>query len=341
MGEHRIDVVGDVHGQLEALLALGRHLGYEVERGWRHPDGRALVFLGDLVDRGPASLRVVELVLSLVDEGRAVCLMGNHEYNLVGFALGVEKPKSSNRETVADLGARPGEWRSALERLRYLPLAIDLPELRLVHAVWHLEAFRQVEDVLAPSPRTGAATTAGWLMDHVALQSPFDSSGLRPGLPSSGFADQDDAPHEILLKGYEARAAEPFDDADGKTRDRERVTWWRLAAPPVPSDKLTIFGHYWNVPPIPGEHDELAPPFASGTPALGRWQHALAWKVPLAGTVQVPRAARFACVDYNGVVDGGGGSCVGAFRWPEHQVAWVRLPGAESGRLGSRRPAGG
>lgn len=49
------DVIGDIHGELPALEKLGNALGYDVHNGWRHPHGRALVFLGDLVDRGKHS----------------------------------------------------------------------------------------------------------------------------------------------------------------------------------------------------------------------------------------------------------------------------------------------
>ena len=89
--DHRIDVVGDVHGQLSALRALGQHLGYAVDSDWSHPGGRVLVFVGDLVDRGEDSFGVCELVMHLVRDGRALCLMGNHEYNLVKWSFGLEK----------------------------------------------------------------------------------------------------------------------------------------------------------------------------------------------------------------------------------------------------------
>jgi hypothetical protein len=51
------DIVGDVHGELPALTALGREVGYDVDRGSR---GRIPFFLGDLVDRGEHSLEVAE-----------------------------------------------------------------------------------------------------------------------------------------------------------------------------------------------------------------------------------------------------------------------------------------
>ena len=54
-----VDIVGDVHGELGALDALLDRLGYV--RG-RHPEGRRLVFVGDLIDRGPDSAGVLERV---------------------------------------------------------------------------------------------------------------------------------------------------------------------------------------------------------------------------------------------------------------------------------------
>ena len=71
----RLAFVGDVHGELDALHSLLRILSNE--------SAHHLVFLGDLVDRGPDSAGCVHLVRELVETGRATCLMGNHELNLL------------------------------------------------------------------------------------------------------------------------------------------------------------------------------------------------------------------------------------------------------------------
>lgn len=78
-----------MHGELEALRGLLTQLGYD--QSGRHPEGRQLVFVGDLVDRGPESAAVVELVAQLVAEGRAQCVLGNHELNILR-----EDPKRDN-----------------------------------------------------------------------------------------------------------------------------------------------------------------------------------------------------------------------------------------------------
>lgn len=75
-----VDVVGDLHGEIDALHHLTVHLGY---CDGTHPEGRRLVFLGDLVDRGPDSLAVVNLVRGLVEGGVAQCVLGNHDLNVL------------------------------------------------------------------------------------------------------------------------------------------------------------------------------------------------------------------------------------------------------------------
>lgn len=335
---HKIDVIGDIHGQYETLMKLGVYLGYDVENGWTHREGRVLVFLGDLIDRGDQSLEVAELVLSLVRSGRALCLMGNHEYNLVGYNLAIEKKKRSNEKTVIDLGARHQRWAPVLEFFRTLPLALDLPALRVIHAVWHQQHYAAVAEVLRVRPAMAdpadPANTANdaleptieWLRRHVSLSTPFDAKGLQQGLPTTKPHGQEDLPHEILMKGHEERADATFLDSDGKEREFVRVTWWLKDDVHSSHDKVTVFGHYWNVPPTAGRLEETAPPHPSGHPRLLKWQSEHTRLVPLSGTAEILANAKAVCVDYNGVLIGGGGPCVGAYRWPEHQVAWVREP---------------
>jgi predicted MPP superfamily phosphohydrolase len=75
------DIIGDIHGELEGLRLLLEKLGYEAEGGsFHHPEGRKLIFVGDLIDRGPESRGVLHLVRRLVDSGQALVVMGNHEY---------------------------------------------------------------------------------------------------------------------------------------------------------------------------------------------------------------------------------------------------------------------
>ncbi len=87
------DIIGDVHGCFDEFVILLEHLGYEVEPradaaggtalSVTHPKGRKVVFLGDLVDRGPGVAKVLKLVMSMVADGVALCIAGNHESKLV------------------------------------------------------------------------------------------------------------------------------------------------------------------------------------------------------------------------------------------------------------------
>jgi hypothetical protein len=57
------DVIGDVHGQDGKLTALLGELGYRKRLGaYRRPKGRSAIFVGDLIDRGPGQVAVVDLV---------------------------------------------------------------------------------------------------------------------------------------------------------------------------------------------------------------------------------------------------------------------------------------
>ena len=87
------DIIGDVHGCFEELVILLQRLGYRVETraddtgdigfSVTHPQGRKVLFVGDLVDRGPAVAKVLNLAMSMTADGTALCVAGNHEAKLV------------------------------------------------------------------------------------------------------------------------------------------------------------------------------------------------------------------------------------------------------------------
>lgn len=89
------DIIGDVHGCFDELLALLEKLGYKVRRpaeedpaagpAWQvqPPVGRKLVFVGDLVDRGPRVADVLRLVMNAVADRVAICVCGNHDDRLL------------------------------------------------------------------------------------------------------------------------------------------------------------------------------------------------------------------------------------------------------------------
>ena len=77
------DIIGDVHGCHAELLSLLDRLGYDTAADpIAHPEGRRAVFLGDLVDRGPAVAEVLDVAMSMAASGSALCTAGNHENKL-------------------------------------------------------------------------------------------------------------------------------------------------------------------------------------------------------------------------------------------------------------------
>ena len=75
--DHRVYAVGDVHGRVDLLDQLLDVL--QRDNAARGPAQTSLVFLGDLIDRGPDSRSVVTRVRAGVDWARTITLMGNHE----------------------------------------------------------------------------------------------------------------------------------------------------------------------------------------------------------------------------------------------------------------------
>src|SRR5688500_5921581 len=86
LNEPGYDVIGDVHGCADDREVLLAQMGYDVRDGaYRHAN-RTAVFVGDLIDRGPAQLRVLQTVKAMVDAGSARMVLGNHEFNALAYA---------------------------------------------------------------------------------------------------------------------------------------------------------------------------------------------------------------------------------------------------------------
>ncbi|HSC84984.1 MAG TPA: metallophosphoesterase [Pseudomonas sp.] len=146
------DLIGDVHGCAHTLARLLEQMGYRRQAGvWRHPQRMAL-FLGDIIDRGPRIREALHLVRDMVEAGAALCIMGNHEYNALGW--NTPAPEGSSRQFVREHNGRherllqqtfrqfeqyPQEWRDFLGWFQQLPLFIDAGRFRLVHACWDNE----------------------------------------------------------------------------------------------------------------------------------------------------------------------------------------------------------
>jgi hypothetical protein len=141
------DLVGDIHGHADALHRLLHELGYEVFDGvLRHPE-RRMIFVGDFIDRGPQQREVLRIARSMCEAGTARAVMGNHEFNAIGWVtqskggafLRKHSPKNANQHAkfLSQIGEDSEAHMDAIDWFRTLPVWLDLPGLRVVHACWH------------------------------------------------------------------------------------------------------------------------------------------------------------------------------------------------------------
>ena len=337
MFEGALDIVGDVHGEISALTELLRRLGYD-ERG-AHEDGRRLVFVGDLCDRGPDSPGVIRLVRNLIQRGRAQCVVGNHELNILRdeqkhgnhwyFEGDHSKHEESFGPTRRVMKEEACEIRSFLETL---PIALERDDLRVVHAAWSaddidacrafngsvLDAYSAFDDYSTNSPKARQMAAAKEKQLVVHEEAIWNERARPPFLTDVATYDehhQISNPVRVLTSGIERVARSQF-FAGGKWRFVERVKWWEeyLDAAPV------VFGHYWRFWD-PTSHPKLS----KGEPNLFEGEAACGWHKNAEG-----REVAF-CVDYSAGArykerkQGGTGAFQGrlaALRWPEREVVF-------------------
>ena len=135
------DIVGDVHGCFDELVSLMNNLGYEFNEDNTmaiHPEGRKMFFVGDLVDRGPASPAVLRLVMNMVREGTGICVPGNHEDKLKRHLKGRKVSISHGlAETIEQLDNETPEFREEVEKFiesLVSHLVVDDGKLVVAHA---------------------------------------------------------------------------------------------------------------------------------------------------------------------------------------------------------------
>ena len=111
------DVVGDVHGCYDELTELLGRLGWAREGDtYAHPEGRTLVSLGDLADRGPDMPGCFRLWTRLVAEGKALFVPGNHDNKLLRYLRGRKVQVTHGLQQSAEqLGELPEAEREALK----------------------------------------------------------------------------------------------------------------------------------------------------------------------------------------------------------------------------------
>ncbi len=147
------DLVGDVHGCADSLNSLLDELGYVKRKGvYEYKDQRKprqLIFLGDILDRGPKIREAMLLIRELVDRGSAEIVMGNHEYNALAYTTRAPEESGKRylrehtarhekgiRETLDQFANYTADWLDTLDWLYEWPLLIEHNGFRVIHACW-------------------------------------------------------------------------------------------------------------------------------------------------------------------------------------------------------------
>ena len=139
----KIFAVGDVQGCAPSLKTLLKKL----------PKKSKLIFLGDLVNRGPDSLGALRQLKSLQESGRAECILGNHDLHLLAIDAGLRKTKGL--DTVDAILNAP-DRKELIGWIRKRPMALSNGRVLTVHAgvlpQWDLqqtiECAQEVEKAL-------------------------------------------------------------------------------------------------------------------------------------------------------------------------------------------------
>ena len=294
------DVIGDIHGQAHKLESLLRELGYtERSRGWVPPSGRAAIFIGDLIDRGPEQIKVVDTVRRMIDAGHARCVMGNHEFNAIGYATPHRddpgqflRPHSSKNLAqhaayLCQVGEGSNLHRELTRWFRSLPPALDLGPIRVVHAWWHQP---YVDLVTSRIP-------AGGLMDD-----DFVHAACTKGTSEWRAMDG-------LTKGLEVALPEgsSFVDHAGIERSDVRTRWWHETGNTYRDVAILDEHQRLRVP------DQPLPPDYTGAPVEGTPVFVGHYWMTGAPALQ---SSKVACVDYSAAKDGP----LVAYRWDGESV---------------------
>ncbi len=139
-----IDFIGDIHGYYNELKSLLLKLEYrKEEKIWQHKSRKAL-FLGDFINKGPDSLKVIKHIKRMVDNGKAYAILGNHELYFLEYYYSKKHNKKTRLrqsqqrqikkilkkfETAEEIDLY-ADWLSSL------PFYYKFKKARAVHAYW-------------------------------------------------------------------------------------------------------------------------------------------------------------------------------------------------------------
>ncbi|MEZ6130532.1 MAG: metallophosphoesterase [Planctomycetaceae bacterium] len=256
------DIIGDIHGHADELVELLHKLNYsETSGGFRHSH-RTAVFCGDFIDRGPQIPDVVRIVRSMVQNNAALAVMGNHEFNALAYHTPdpasphtflrphTEKNNHQHAETTRQFTA--SELHDALAWFRTLPVALDLDQLRIVHACWHPDYIRVINAACEQHGEFSGEFLKRALVKHSDLFSAIECVLKGPELPlPDGITVTDKEGNlrkRIRIRWFDSPKQQTWATyaLPVKTQLPDRPVPQSAPAAPYPADAKPVFvGHYW------------------------------------------------------------------------------------------------
>jgi hypothetical protein len=266
------DIIGDIHGHADKLEALLKIMGYTpAGPGYKPPSGRQAIFLGDLIDRGPKQLRVLEIVRAMVESGDARCILGNHEMNAIGYMTedpanpgecfrpnrGTSEKCAKNRiqhaAFIAAVGHGSAQHKRWLEWFKTLPPFLELGGIRVVHGCWEHDS---VQTLKSAGWQDGAGLNDALLHEAYRKDSPLRSArqiltcGMELALPPGRFVvGKDGQKHsEIRIANWRDWARELLDITlvpKGQEHQLKGMAWpSELVISAIEGDPIFV-GHHW------------------------------------------------------------------------------------------------
>jgi hypothetical protein len=233
----RLYFIGDIHGQQEKLAQLLDCINFKQHQPAANVVRHQLVFIGDLIDNAPGfrgdHIALLNQVKTLIDQKHAHCILGNHEFNAIGWALkkangSFLRPHTDDNyqqhqaflEAVGEDSLEHQHW---INWFKKLPIFLDFSTVRAIHACWNNDVINAIQPYLNED---NSLKEAHW---HNAFNKQHELCELC----------------ETLLKGPEQTmpAGQFFVDKTGKKRTKKRIEWWhdyhlQTNAKPV------LIGHY-------------------------------------------------------------------------------------------------
>lgn len=219
----RVYAIGDIHGRNDLLHMLLNQI--EADDASRGAADTHIIFLGDLMDRGPDSAGVIDTAMALRDAGRKVrFLMGNHEEV---FVRACRKNDTKVTRFFLRIGGEETVLSYPITRAEYITLDMEQLSERLMTLVpeAHLEFVESFEDQIV-------------IGDYA-----FVHAGIRPGVPLSeqkpsdlrwireDFVDQRGDLEKVVVYGHTI-----YDEVE------ERGSRIGIDTGAYASDKLTALG---------------------------------------------------------------------------------------------------